>query len=218
VRPGLFYPPGRFWVANYVEQPAQEREAIPSPEPETRSERREGVRERGWVVVDRPESIGDDLCDRFGVFLVAQQVGGDTRRPRDRHPVKNDPLTGADCPVVEPHVRPARLPPLRQRELVPVCGQVAQTVQRRGRTVGYDPLRRCPLPRRNLRGELEPGRPKADMIRRRRPGQAVHPVRYPVKNARPGEPLQGSLRDTGAFGLAARDEPPLILSDPRDAA
>jgi hypothetical protein len=30
--------------------------------------------------------------------------------------------------------------------------------------------------------------------------------------------LQGSLRDTGAFGLAARDEPPLILGDPRDPA
>jgi hypothetical protein len=34
--------------------------------------------------------------------------------------------------VVKPDVRSAGLPPLRQRELVPACGQVAQTVQRRG--------------------------------------------------------------------------------------
>jgi hypothetical protein len=46
--------------------------------------------------------------------------------------VENDPLVGADCPVVEPDVGSAGLPPLRQRELVPVCGQVAKTVQRRG--------------------------------------------------------------------------------------
>src|SRR5207244_8117071 len=112
----------------------------------------------------------------------------------------------------------AGLPPLRQRELVPVSGQVTKTVQRRGRTVGHDPLLRRPFPRRNLRGELEPRRTKVEIIRQRRPGQAVHPMRYPVKDARLGEPLQRSLRDTGTLGLAARDEPPLILSDPRDAA
>ena len=218
MRPRFLYPPGRFGVANCVEEPAQERQAIPSPEPETRGVRRERVRECGWVVVDRPERIGNDLCDRFGVFPVAQQVGGDARRPCDWHTVQNNPLTGGDCPVVEPDVRPARLPPLRQRELVPVCGQVAKTVQRCGGPVGYGPLIRRPLPRRNLRGELEPRCPKVEVIRRRCPGQAVHAVCYPVKDACLGESLQGCLRDTGAFGLAARDEPPLILGDPGDAA
>ena len=218
VRPRLLHPPGHFRVANRVEEPVKEREAIPSPEPETGSIRREGVRERGWVVVDRPEGIGNDLCDRFGVFLVAQQVGGDARRPCDRHPVENDPLAGPDCPVVEPDVRPTRLPPLRQRELVPVCGQVAKTVQRCGGPVGYGPLIRRPLPRRNLRGELKPRCPKVEVIRRRCPGQAVHAVCYPVKDACLGKTLQGCLRDTSAFGLAACDEPPLILGDPGDAA
>ena len=104
MRPRLFHPPGRFRVANCVEEPAKEREAVPSPEPETRSVRREGIRERTWVVVDRPECVGNDLCDRFGVFLVVQQVGGDTRWPRDRHPMKNDPLAGVDRAVVEPDV------------------------------------------------------------------------------------------------------------------
>jgi hypothetical protein len=132
VRSRLRYPPGRFRVADCGEEPAKEREAIPSPEPETGGVWREGVRERGWVVVDRPEGIGDDLCNRFGVFLVVHEVGGNARWPCDRHPVENDPLVGADCPVVEPDVGSAGLPPLRQRELVPVCGQVAKTVQRRG--------------------------------------------------------------------------------------
>ena len=218
MRPRLFHPPGRFWVANCVEEPAKKREAIPSPEPETRSVRREGVRERTWVVVDRPERVGNDLCDRFGVFLVVQQVGGDARWPRDRHPVENDPLAGPDCPMVEPDVRPARLPPFRQRELMPVCGQVAKIVQRCGRPVRYDPLFRRPFPRRNLRSKLKPRCPKVEVIRRRCPGQAVHAVCYPVKDACLGESLQGCLRDTGAFGLAARDEPPLILGDPGDAA
>jgi len=212
------YPQGRFRIASCIEEPAKERETIPSPEPETGGVWRDGVRKRARVVVGRPEGVGNDLCDCFGVFLVVQHVGGDARWPRDRHPMKNDPLAGPDCPVVEPDVWPARLPPLRQRELVPVCGQVAKTVQGCGGPVGYDPLFWCPLPRRNLRGELEPRRPKAEVIRRRRPGQAVHAVRYPVKDACLGESLQGCLRNTGTFGLAARDEPPLILSDPGDAA
>ena len=101
---------------------------------------------------------------------------------------------------------------------MPVCWQVTKTVQRRGRTVGYGPLLRCPLPRRNLWGELEPRGTKAEVIRWRCPGQAVHAVRNPVKDARLGESLQRSLGDTGIFGLAARDEPPLILGDRGDAA
>ena len=218
LRSRLPYPPGRCRIASCVEEPAKEREAIPSPEPETGGVRREGVRERGWVVVDRPEGIGDNLCDCFGVFLVVQEVGSDARWPHDRHPVKNDPLAGRDRPVVEPDVGSAGLPPLWQREPVPVCGQVAKAVQRRSRTVGYDPLLRCPFPRRNLRGELEPRRTKVEMIWRRRPSQPVYAMRYPVKDVRLGEPLQRSLRDTGTFGLAARDEPPLILGDPSDAA
>jgi len=46
--------------------------------------------------------------------------------------VTNDPLIRPDRPVVKPDVLPARLPPLQQRELVPVCGQVAKTLQRPG--------------------------------------------------------------------------------------
>jgi len=53
------------------------------------------------------------------------------RRPHGGHSVTNDPLVGPDRPVVKPDVQPARLPPLQQRELVPVCGHVAKAVQRR---------------------------------------------------------------------------------------
>src|SRR5260370_23916755 len=116
LRSRLRYPPGCFRVASCVEEPAKEREAIPSPEPETGCVRREGVPERGWVVVDRPEGIGNNLCDCLGVFLVVQEVGGDAGWPCDRHPMENHPLVGADCPVVEPDVGSAGRPPLPQRE------------------------------------------------------------------------------------------------------
>lgn len=43
-------------------------------------------------------------------------------------------------------------------------------------------------------------------------------MRYPVKDPGLGEPVQGRLGDAGSFCLAARDEPPLILGDSRDAA
>ena len=174
---------------------SQLRSARPSPRlsPKLAACGARAFRERAWVVVGGPQGIGNNLRDSLGVFLVAQQVGSDARRPRDRHPVKNDPLVGPGRPVVKPDVRAAGLPPLRQRELVPVCGQVAKTVQHRGRTVGYDPLLRCPLPRRNLGSELQPRRTKFEVIRQRRPGQAVHAVRYPVKDARLGESLQRSL-------------------------
>jgi hypothetical protein len=52
LRSRLRYPPGCFRVASCAEEPAKEREAIPSPEPETGGVRCEGVCERGWVVVD----------------------------------------------------------------------------------------------------------------------------------------------------------------------
>src|SRR5271170_8198748 len=74
VRSRLLYPPGRFRVADCAEEPAQEGEAIPSPEPETGGVRREGVRERAWVVVEGRQGIGNNLCDSLEVFLVAQQV------------------------------------------------------------------------------------------------------------------------------------------------
>jgi len=68
--------------------------------------------------------------------------------------------------------------------------------------VGYDPLLRCPFPPRNLRGELEPRRTKAEVIRRRRPSQAVHAVRYPVKVIE--EPTQEIQVEHGHAELSAR--------------
>jgi hypothetical protein len=75
---------------------------------------------------------------------------------------------------MEPNVRPTRLPPLREREIMPVRGKVAKTVERRCRAVRDDALLRNPVPGQNLRSELKPGRPESEMIGRRRPGQPVH--------------------------------------------
>ncbi len=68
MRSRLPYPPGRFRVADRLEEPAKEREAVPSPAPETGGVRRQGGRERAGVVVGGPERIGNNLCDCLGVF------------------------------------------------------------------------------------------------------------------------------------------------------
>ena len=62
----LLSPPRCFRVADRVEEQAKEREAIPSPEPETGGVRRKGVRERAGVVAGGPEGIGNNLCDYTG--------------------------------------------------------------------------------------------------------------------------------------------------------
>ena len=51
-----------------------ERQAIPSPEPETGGVRRKGVRECAWVVVDGPQGIGNNLRD--SLHRAARAPGG----------------------------------------------------------------------------------------------------------------------------------------------
>lgn len=58
-----------------------------------------------------------------------------------------------DRPLMEPDIRPTGLPAVREREMMPVRGQVPEPVQRGGRAVGYDSQLWCPVPCRNLRGE-----------------------------------------------------------------
>ncbi len=209
----LLYPSRRLWVANGVEEPAKQGEAISAPEPKASRVGRKRVRERPRIVVDGANGVGDDLRHRFGVFLVVEEVGGDARRPCDGHPVEDDPLARGNGSLMQPDVLTARLPPNREGELVPIRGEVPEAVQRCGGAVGDDPLIWGSLPCRNLRGELQPGCPELEVIRWRRPREPIHPLCHPVKDARCCETLQGGLRDAGALGLTASDKAPLILSD-----
>jgi hypothetical protein len=165
-----------------------------------------------------PDGISHDVGDCLGILPVIQKVGGDPRWPCDRQPIDHGPLILASRSLVESDARLARLPPPREREVVPVCGQVAETVQRRGRTMRYDPLFRRPLPGRNLRRQVKPGRPKAEIAGRGRPRQPIHTVSYPVEHARRGHPLQGCGRDASSLSLASSHQAPLIFGDRRKAA
>ncbi len=178
-------------VTHEVEEPAKQCEAIPAPQPKPGSVVRKSVRKRPRIVVDGADRVCNDMCNCLGVFLVVEEIGGDPRRPGNRHSLQDDPLARLHRPVMQPDVLAARLPPHRQDELLPVRGEVPETVERSRGPVGDDPLHRRSLPRRNVRGELQPRCPKVQVIRRRCPRKAVHALGHPVKDTRGGEALQG---------------------------
>src|SRR5204862_3721557 len=74
VCPCLLHPSGHLWVANGVEEPAKQREAVSAPQPEAGRVRSKRVRERPRIVVDGADGVGDDLRHRFWVFFVIKEV------------------------------------------------------------------------------------------------------------------------------------------------
>ena len=68
----LLHPFGGLGVANKIEQPAQESDAVLSPESELRGMRSEGVRDGAGVVVGAADCVGDDLSYCLGVLAIAE--------------------------------------------------------------------------------------------------------------------------------------------------
>jgi hypothetical protein len=91
--------------------------------------------------------------------MIPEKVRSDARGSSDRETPKTDPFSVLQWPNVNADVRTAGLTALRERELVSVGGEVPQGVDRRRRPVGDDTLLGCPLPRREVGSELEPGSP-----------------------------------------------------------
>ncbi len=81
--PSLHHPLGCQGVADQIEQPAQESDAVPSPESKLRAVRSEGVREGAGVVVRAADCVGDDMSYRLGILAVGEQISRDARRPGD---------------------------------------------------------------------------------------------------------------------------------------
>jgi hypothetical protein len=211
--PSLRHPLGRLRVADKVEQPAQESEAVLPPESELRGVRAEGVRERAGVVVGTANCVGDDVGYRLGVLAVGEQVSRNARRPGDGQAAGRGPFAVRHLAVMETHVGPTRLPPGGQGEFMPVSRQVAEAVHSRGRPVRDDTLGGSALPGEDIGCELKPGRTELGMVRRRRTREAVHALSHPLEHRFRSQALKRGRRDARSFSLAAGHEPPLILSD-----
>jgi len=211
--PGLRHPFGCLGVADQIQQPAQESDAVPTPESKLRGVRGESVREGAGVVVGAVDCVGDDLSYRLGVLAVGEQISRDASRPSDGQAPKRDPLAIRHLAMMEADVSSTRLPPGRQGELVAVSWQVAEPVHSRGRPVRDDTLGGSPLPGKDIGRELKPGRTEREMVRRRRTREVVHALSHPLEHGFRSQTLEGRRRDARSFGLAASHEPPLVLSD-----
>src|SRR5260370_29388717 len=68
-------PAERIRIVGEIEQPAQQPNAIISPEPETSCERDKRVREGPGIVVSGPDGVSDEVADCLGIFVTGHQVG-----------------------------------------------------------------------------------------------------------------------------------------------
>src|SRR5438034_326570 len=80
-------------------------------------------------------------------------------------------------------IEPPGLAALRDGELVPIGRKMTEPVQRRGGPVRHNSLLGCPLPRRDVRGQLEPRRPKVLVVWRRGPDHEVDAAGHPFERA-----------------------------------
>jgi len=141
------------------------------------------------VVIADPEGVGEDVGDRGRIFPLAEQVRRDPSGAGHRQAPQHDPLVIPESAGAQADVVAAGLPPVTKDELVAVCREVADAIERRCGTVGDHTLLRTALPAWRGRGELEPGGAKLQVISWRCPGEAVDTVRHAVtdRHCLPGE-------------------------------
>jgi hypothetical protein len=75
-----------------------------------------------------PDGVSYEIRDRLGILPVVQKVSGDTRWPSGGQSADHGPLATSERPLVKPDVGPARLPPLREREVMLVRRKMAEAV------------------------------------------------------------------------------------------
>jgi hypothetical protein len=80
------------------------------------------------------------------------------------------------------HIRSAGLSPRRKRELMAVCREVAEPIERCCRTMGDEPLFGVALPCRHSGRQLEPCSPKGKVIRDRRTGEVVYAMGHTLED------------------------------------
>jgi hypothetical protein len=174
----------------------------------------EAVRERARVVENRTDGVGDQAGHGFRVLMIPEKVRSDARGSSDWEAAETYPFSVLEWPNVNADVRTASLTTLGERELVAVSGEVPEGVDRRRRPVGDDTLLGCPLPRREVGSELEPGCPQVQVVGNGGGDHPVHAVRNPFEEPPlSGQAFQGSRPDPCLLNLTSCEKPPLLLGN-----
>jgi hypothetical protein len=215
----LFGPLTFVRTVSEVEQPAKQLDTVAPLETEASRERGKRVRESAWIVVDRTDSVGDEVTDRLGILVASQQVGSNACGPGHEHAAKTDPLSVIEVTVVQLDVGTPGLMPRWKGEFVLIGRKITEPVQLRRRTVRDDSLCRHSLPCEGSRGELEPRGPQVKVLGQRRAGEMIDTAGDAFQHSPVGdEPVQRRRSCASPLSLAPRDETPLILRDLGDRA
>ncbi|HEY5521463.1 MAG TPA: hypothetical protein VIK08_12470 [Candidatus Limnocylindrales bacterium] len=119
---------------------------------------------------------------------------------------------------MDPDICLAALAPRRERELVSVGRQMAKFIECRRRPIRHHALLRRALPSRYARRQLKPGGAELGMIRDWGSGEVVDTMPDAFEDALGDQTSEGGLGDAGILRLAPREEAPLVLGIPREAA
>ncbi len=92
------------------------------------------------IVVTRTESIGDKLADSSGILFLREKVSRDPMWPRDRKSAYILPIAVREHPAMKPYVVATSLSTDRERELMDIGREKAETVECSRRTMRYDAL------------------------------------------------------------------------------
>jgi hypothetical protein len=117
-----------FLITYEVEQPAKQGDPIVTPQSESLGVGGEANREGSGVIEDRADGVDDNLSDCPRVFVVVQEVRGDSCRAGRAQSTKLNPFPVREGALVKTNISPSALLALGKREFVPVCGKVAYAV------------------------------------------------------------------------------------------
>lgn len=206
-------------IADEVEEPPQQGEAVSPPETEPRCVPAKGLNEGRRRVIASPDRVDRDLSHRVRALVVSKQIISNARGPRDGQSSQPDPLVVPEWPPVKTDIRTSRLPSRRKREVVAIRRQVADPVQGRGRSMRHHALLGLTLPRRRVGHELQPSRAELEVVRGWCDFQAIHAVGDSLDEILVGdEAIKGRVANFRTLGLVAGEQAPLVCGDGGQAA
>ncbi len=177
VRQRLERRPRHLLVSADLEQPTQHTLACTISKSESPSERRELLDERARAIRTVPERVDRDLSDGLVILFVAEEIGHDARWSDDEEARQHGPRPLLQAIDVDANVIASHASPLGKRELVRICREMAEAVDRGGGTVRDDAVLSLALPERNLGRELEVGSSEIEQVRDRRDRDVVDATR-----------------------------------------